>query len=39
MQEGPDKVRLEIGGQLFTEYCCTDTPHVYFYPLIEPGQF
>ena len=37
MQEGPDKVRVEIGGKLFTEYCFTGTPHVYFYPLIGPG--
>jgi hypothetical protein len=37
MKEGPDKVRVEIGGQLFTEYCFTGAPHVYFYPLIGPG--
>ncbi len=37
MKEGPDKIRVEIDGQLFTEYCFTGAPHVYFYPLIGPG--
>ena len=37
MKEGPDKVRVEIGGRLFTEYCFTGAPHVYFHPLIGPG--
>ena len=37
MKQGPEKVRVEIGGQLFTEYCFTGAPHVYFHPLIGPG--
>ena len=37
MKKGPDKVRVEIGGELFTEYCFIGAPHVYFYPLIGPG--
>ena len=37
LKEGPDKVRVEIGGTLFTEYCFTGAPHVYFYPLIGPS--
>lgn len=35
--EQPDKLRVEINGQLFTEYCFKDAPHVYFYPLLGPG--
>ncbi|MHA3773409.1 DUF6807 domain-containing protein [Verrucomicrobiota bacterium sgz303538] len=31
------KVRVEIDGQLFTEYCYTGASHVYYYPLIGPG--
>jgi hypothetical protein len=31
------KVRVDIDGQLFTEYCYTGAPHVYFWPLIGPG--
>jgi len=37
MKQGADKVRVEIDGQLFTEYCFTGASHVYFYPLIGPG--
>ncbi len=37
MKELPGKVRVEIDGKLFTEYCYTGAPHVYFYPLIGPG--
>ncbi len=37
MKESADKVRVEIDGQLFTEYCFTGASHVYFYPLIGPG--
>jgi hypothetical protein len=37
IQEGPEKVRVEIDGKLFTEYCFTGAPHVYFHPLIGPG--
>jgi len=35
--EGKEKVRVEINGELFTEYCFTGAPHVYFYPLMGPG--
>ena len=32
-----DRVRVEIGGKLFTEYRFAGAPHVYYYPLIGPG--
>lgn len=32
-----DKVRVEINGELFTEYCFKGAQHVYFYPVIGPG--
>lgn len=32
-----DRVRVEINGQLFTEYVFKGAPHVYFHPLIGPG--
>ena len=32
-----DRVRVEINGQLFTEYVFKGTNHVYFYPLLGPG--
>jgi len=35
--EQPDKLRIEINGELFTEYCFKGAPHVYYYPLIGPG--
>ena len=35
--EQPDKLRIEINGELFTEYCFKGAPHVYFYPLLGPG--
>jgi hypothetical protein len=35
--EQPDKVRVEVNGQLFTEYHFKGAPHVYFYPLLGPG--
>src|ERR1043165_2115703 len=35
--EQPDKLRIEINGELFTEYHFQDAPHVYFYPLLGPG--
>ncbi len=34
--ELPDKVKVEINGQLFTEYNFKDTPFPYFYPVIGP---
>jgi hypothetical protein len=33
-----NRVRVEIGGQLFTEYFFQDVPRPYFYPLIGPGD-
>ena len=31
------KARIEINGELFTEYCYTGAPHLYCYPLLGPG--
>jgi len=31
-----EKLRVEMGGTLFTEYCFTDVPRPYFYPVIGP---
>ena len=33
-----DKVRVEINGELFTEYHFKGAPHVYFHPVIGPGK-
>ena len=35
--QGDGKVRIEINGELFTEYIYQGAPHTYFYPLIGPG--
>jgi Methane oxygenase PmoA len=35
--EQADKLRIEINGEHFTDYCFQGAPHVYFYPLIGPG--
>jgi hypothetical protein len=32
-----DRVRIEINGELFTDYIFKGTNHVYYYPLIGPG--
>src|SRR5882672_1519134 len=32
-----DRLRIELNGQLFTEYFFTNAPKPYFYPLIGPG--
>lgn len=32
-----DRLRVEIGGQLFTEYFFKDVPRPYCYPVIGPG--
>ncbi len=37
VKELPDRVRIEIGGKLFTELHYGDSAHVYYYPLIGPG--
>ena len=36
--ESADKVTVNINGELFTEYVFRGAPHVYFYPLIGPGN-
>ncbi len=33
-----DRVRVEINGQLFTEYIFKDVPRPYCYPLMGPGE-
>jgi hypothetical protein len=33
-----DKVRVEINGQLFTEYHYKDVPRPYFYPVLGPRE-
>ena len=33
-----NKLRVEINGELFTEYIFKGAPHVYFYPVIGPGK-
>jgi hypothetical protein len=35
--ELPDRLRIELNGQLFTEYFFKDVPRPYFYPLVGPG--
>jgi len=37
VKEMPDRVRVEIDGQLFTELRFAGAPHVYYWPLIGPG--
>ncbi len=32
-----NKLRIEINGELFTEYIFKGAPHLYFHPLIGPG--
>jgi Family of unknown function (DUF6807) len=34
----PDRLRIEINGQLFTEYHFKDVPRPYFYPVLGPGE-
>src|SRR4026208_1947329 len=33
-----NKLRVEVNGELFTEYVFKGAPHVYFYPVIGPGK-
>jgi hypothetical protein len=33
-----NKLKVEIGGQLFTEYYYRDVPRPYLYPVIGPGE-
>jgi hypothetical protein len=37
VKEQADRVRIEINGQLFTEYRHGDSPHVYYWPIIGPN--
>jgi hypothetical protein len=37
VSEKPDRVRIEIDGQLFTELRFTGAPHVYYWPVLGPG--
>ena len=37
VKELDGKVRVEIDGKLFTEYCYKGAPHVYYYPGNGPG--
>ena len=37
VKELTNRVRIEVGGQLFTELRHGDAPHVFYYPLIGPG--
>jgi methane monooxygenase PmoA-like len=32
-----EKLRVEVNGELFTEYHFKGAPHVYFYPVLGPG--
>jgi len=36
--ELPDRLRIEVGGQLFSEYFFKDVPRPYFYPVMGPGE-
>ena len=36
--EAKGKVRVDLDGELFTEYHFEGAPHVYFYPVIGPGE-
>ena len=36
--ELPDRLHVEINGQLFTEYFFKDVPRPYCYPVIGPGE-
>lgn len=38
ISELPDRLRVELNGQLFTEYFFKDVPRPYFYPIIGPGD-
>ncbi len=35
--EKTDCIRVEVDGELLTEYVHDDSPHVYFWPLLGPG--
>ncbi len=37
ISDADGKLRIEVNGELFTEYHYTGAPHVYYYPVIGPG--
>ena len=37
LTQEPDRIRVEVDGELFTEYRFKGAPHVYYYPLLFPG--
>ncbi len=37
VKAGKDRVTVEIGGKLFTDYCFTGANNVYYWPVIGPG--
>src|SRR5687767_3767553 len=36
--EQAGKVRIEVNGQLLTEYHFQEGPHLFFFPLVGPGN-
>lgn len=38
IKEAEDHLRVDIDGELFTEYHFKGAPHVYFYPVLGPNQ-
>src|SRR5579871_6135974 len=38
ISQGTDSLRVEINGQLFTEYHFTGAARPYFYPVMGPGE-
>lgn len=37
IREADGKLRIEVGGELFTEYHFRDVPRPFFYPVLGPG--
>ncbi|MDB6124583.1 MAG: Transrane protein [Pedosphaera sp.] len=38
IKEGPESLRVDINGKLFTEYHFKNVPRPYFYPLVGPDE-
>lgn len=38
IKELPDRLRIELNGQLFTEYFYKNVPRPYYYPVMGPGE-
>ena len=36
--EGPGKVRVDVNARLFTELILRGAPHIYYWPLMGPGE-